>query len=286
MSAARAERNTGRNGRFVLHFAPHFGMFRHSAGNDLVDQLKFAADQGFTAWEDNEMKSRPRAMQSRIARTMKQLGMTMGVISALRGIWNAVNFAGGERAARERVLAGMRDIIEVAKRVNATYLTVVPGLANTGLPEDYQTASCIELLKQSCEIVAPHGLVMVLEPLNRLKNHPGVFLHSIPQAYLICRAVNHPSCKILFDIYHQQISGGNLIPNIDHCWSDIAYFQTGDTPGRAEPGTGEINYKNVLRHIHEKGYRGFFGMEHGNSRPGRAGERAVIEAYRQIDWSE
>jgi hydroxypyruvate isomerase len=126
---------------------------------------------------------------------------------------------------------------------------------------------------------------MVIEPLNRQKNHPGVFLYSAPQADLICEAVNHPSCKILFDIYHAQISEGNLIPNIDECWSQIGYFQSGDTPGRYEPGTGEINYQNVLRHIHKKGYRGVIGMEHGNSRPGPTGERAVIEAYRRVDPS-
>ena len=280
-----ADENTKAKARFTMKFAPHFGMFKHLAGNDLVDQLKFAADQGFTAWEDNGMKGRPVAQQDRIARAMQQLGMKMGVISALRGVWNAVNFAGGDDQARHKALAAMRDTVDVAKRVNAKSLTVVLGMANPKLPVDYQTASCVELLKDCCEIVGPHELTMVIEPLNRQKNHPGVFLHSAPQAYLICEAVNHPSCKILFDIYHAQISEGNLIPNIDACWSEIGYFQSGDTPGRNEPGTGEINYQNVLRHIHRKGYHGVIGMEHGNSRPGPAGERSVIDAYRRVDPS-
>jgi hydroxypyruvate isomerase len=175
--------------------------------------------------------------------------------------------------------------VDVARRVRATYLTVVPGLADPNLPADYQTAHCIDLLRKCCDIVEPHGLVMVLEPLNRLTNHPGVFLYGSPQAYLLCRAVNRPSCRILFDIYHQQISEGNLIPNIDRCWDQIGYFQSGDNPGRNEPGTGEINYGNVLGHIYRKGYRGFVGMEHGNAKPGAEGEKAVIEAYRQLDRS-
>ena len=92
-----------------------------------------------------------------------------------------------------------------------------------------------------------------------------------------------PSCKILFDIYHQQIHEGNLIPNIDLAWNEIAYFQCGDNPGRNEPTTGEINYFNVFRHIHAKGYKGIVGMEHGNSKDGIEGEKAVIKAYREVD---
>ena len=76
---------------------------------------------------------------------------------------------------------------------------------------------------------------------------------------------------------------GNLIPNLDAAWDEIAYFQIGDNPGRDEPTTGEINYGNVFRHIRDKGYQGVLGMEHGNSRPGREGELAVIEAYRSVD---
>ena len=267
---------------FKLKYAPHFGMFRHSAGKDPVDQLKFAADQGFTAWEDNGMKRRPVAEQERIARAMEKLGMTMGVFVAT-ATFKEVTFAGDDQAAREAVLKDIRDSVEVAKRVRAKWMTVVPGLYHPKLAWDYQTANCIELLRRCAEILEPHGLVMVLEPLNHHTNHPGTFLYKSPQAFMICRAVDSPSCKILFDIYHQQITEGNLIPNIDRCWSEIGYFQVGDNPGRKEPGTGEINYRNVFRFIHERGYQGVVGMEHGNSKKGEEGERAVIAAYRNAD---
>ena len=147
----------------------------------------------------------------------------------------------------------------------------------------YQTANVIEALRRASDVLEPHGLVMVLEPLNWWKNHAGQFLREIPQAYEICRAVNSPSCKILFDIYHQQISEGNLIPNIDKAWKEIAYFQIGDNPGRKEPTTGEINYKNIFKHIYKKKYKGVLGMEHGNSKSGKPGELAVIDAYRAVD---
>ena len=260
-------------------------MFSGLAGPDLIDQLKFAADQGFTAWEDNGMISRPVDVQEKIAQTMERLGMELSVISALRGVWNGVNFAGDDKQAREKILQALGKAVEVARRVRATRMTVVPGLEAPKLPPGYQTANCIELLRRCCDIVEPHGLVMVLEPLNRLTDHPGVFLHRSPQAFLLCRAVDRPSCKILFDIYHQQVTEGNLTRNIDRCWPEIGYFQCADNPGRKEPGSGEINYRHVFSHIISKGYRGPIGMEHGNSQPGIEGERAVIEAYRELNRS-
>jgi hydroxypyruvate isomerase len=258
-------------------------MFRRLGGADLVGQLEFAASAGFRAWEDNEMKSRPVAQQKRLRAAMGRLGIELAVISALRGVWNNVNFAGGDETSRSAVLQAMRDAVEVAKRVNVKHLVVVLGMRNASLEAGYQNAAAVELLKRCCDIVGPSDLVMILEPLNRKTNHPGVFLSESPHAFQICSAVDHPACKILFDIYHQQITEGNLIANIDRCWNHIAYFQTADNPGRKEPGTGEINFSRVLQHIHDKGYQGFVGMEHGNSRPGADGERAVIDAYRLID---
>jgi len=137
-----------------------------------------------------------------------------------------------------------------------------------------------------CDIAGPSGLVLVMEPLNALTNHPGLFLTTIPQSYMICKAVDHPSCRIVNDIYHQQITEGNLIPNIDMAWEYIAAFHCGDNPGRREPGTGEINYLNVFKHIYHKGYDGVICMEHGRSIPGKEGEKALIEAYRKVDAFE
>ena len=124
-----------------------------------------------------------------------------------------------------------------------------------------------------------------MEPMNHKIDHPGMFLHTVPQAYALAKAVGSPNVKILYDVYHVQIQEGNLLPTIDFAWEEIAYFQMGDTPGRKEPGSGEINYKNVLQHIHDKGYRGFVGLEHGTSRPGAAGEQKTLEAYREVDPS-
>lgn len=270
------------SGRFKLKYAPHFGMFRHSAGKDPIDQLKFAADEGFTAWEDNQFKKWSKSDQEKIADTMQQLGIEMGVF-VCHGNFGKVTFAGQNKADRKVVVEDVRESIEVAKRANAKWMTIVLDAFNEKLEPGFQMAYTIDLLRECSEILEPHELVMVMEPLNWWTNHAGLFLNKIPQAFELCRAVNSPSCKILFDVYHQQIQEGNLTPNIDRAWSEVGYFQVGDNPGRKEPGTGEINYRHLFRHLHQKGYDGIIGMEHGNSQPGKEGERAVIDAYVSAD---
>lgn len=267
---------------FRMKYAPHFGMFQGSAGPDPVDQLKFAADVGFRAWEDNGMRGRPVAEQEKIAKAMRDLGMTMGVFVANDIDWSSPTLTTGQAQHVDRFVQNIRDSVEVAKRVNAKWMTVVPGVVQPRLEMGYQTANVLEALRKGAEIFEKAGLVMVLEPLN-YRDHPNLFLTKIAQAFLICRAVDSPACKILFDLYHQQIQEGNLIPNMDAAWSEIAYFQIGDNPGRNEPTTGEVNYRNVFRHIQGKGFEGILGMEHGNARPGKEGEIALIEAYRQCD---
>lgn len=281
---------------FSLGYGPHPGMFQESAGKNVIDQIKFAADQGFTAWEDNGMKGRPPAEQEAIGRTLAERKMQMGVFVAYAS-FDAPTFTNGNAAAQEEVLGAIKASVDVAKRCGAKWITVVPGSVdqqvNTNptwnkyggprLAEGYQTANVISLLRRCSALLEPHGLVMVLEPLNWYRDHGGVYLERADQAYALCKAVASPSCKILFDIYHMQIGGGNLIPNIDRAWDEIAYFQAGDNPGRKEPGTGEINYRNVFGHIRSKGFRGVIGMEHGNAKPGQEGEQAVIRAYREAD---
>ena len=270
------------NVRFGLDYAPHFGMFRHHAGEDLIDQLRFMHDEGFRALEDNTLPERDVATQERIGSELSRLGMRMGVFVA-HADWREASFASDAPEVRARILADIHRAVELAQRVDARWCTVMPGQYDPGVPWEYQTANVVDNLKRACEICEPVGLTLVLEPLNHWTDHAGVFLTGIPQAFQICRAVDSPSCKILDDLYHQQITEGNLIPNLDKAWDEIAYIQVGDNPGRNEPTTGEINYRNVFRHIHGKEFTGIVGMEHGNSKGGRGGEQAVIDAYVECD---
>lgn len=267
---------------YKLNYAPHIGMFKNLAGDDVLDQLNFMADQGFTAFEDNGMPHRSVDQQNAIAKVLEKRGMTMGVFVAHKIYWTEPNLTSGNLEKRAEFLKEIKASVEVAKRVNAKWMTVVPGFVDLRQEHGYQTAHVVESLKQAAAIIEPHGITMVLEPLN-YRDHPGLFLKKSAQAYEICKAVGSPSCKILYDVYHQQITEGNLIPNIEASWDEIAYFQTGDNPGRKEPTTGEINYKNIFKYIHDRGFQGVLGMEHGNSMPGKDGELALIKAYQEVD---
>src|SRR5690606_17166529 len=207
---------------------------------------------------------RPVAEQERISQAIQKLGMEFGQFVGVFS-FDKATFAGRDKDAREKVLADMRASVEVAKRMNTKFVHNVLGKADPNLPWDFQLANAIELLKRAAEIYEPHGITMVMETMNHKINHAGVFLHRVPQAYAMAKAVDSPAVKLLFDVYHVQIQEGNLIPTLDYAWDQIAYFQLGDTPGRKEPGTGEINYVNLLKHIHAKGYQGFLGLEHGAS---------------------
>mgnify|MGYP001608546922 CR=1 FL=1 len=270
--------------KFKLNYAPHFGMFRNHAGEDLKAQLQFMADQGFTALEDNGAPDRPVEVQEGIGKTLADLKMTMGVFVATKDFNNPTfAVATWKPEVREPILKDMRNAVEVAKRLNAKWCTVVPGCHDERLDWDYQTASVVDMFRRCAEIAEKAGLVIVMEPLNTRRDHPKLFLTKISQGYSICRAVNSPSVKILYDMYHQQITEGNIIPNIDLAYSEVAYFQVGDNPGRKEPTSGEMNYRNIFKHIHSKGFTGVVGMEHGNAKPGKEGEKALIDAY---VWSD
>jgi hydroxypyruvate isomerase len=268
-------------GRFRLNYAPSFGQFKAHAGNDLLAQIEFAANEGFTAMFDNGMMQRPAAQQDLIARELARRSMLLGPF-VLYAEFGKKSFVLRDKETRDALLQKMRDGVETMERTGCRQALVVPGRFDESLDWGYQTANVIENLRACMDVCRPAGLVLVLEPLNP-KNHPGLFLTKIPQAYEICKAVSSASCKIVDDIYHQQITEGNLIPNIAASWDEIAAFHVGDNPGRNEPTTGEINYRNVFKWIHDKGYTGVLCMEHGQSRPGREGERAVIDAYRACD---
>ena len=157
---------------FKLNYAPHFGMFKNHAGEDLVDQLKFMADQGFTALEDNDLPNRPVADQERIGQTLTKLGMQMGVFVATKDFRNPT-FAVNKPEIQQAFLADIRKAVEVSKRVNAKWCTVVPGCYDQKLEWDYQTANVVDNLRRCTEICEKAGLIMVLEPLNHRRDSRG-----------------------------------------------------------------------------------------------------------------
>jgi hydroxypyruvate isomerase len=267
---------------FKLKYAPGIGMFREHAGKEIIDSIKFCYDMGFRAMFDNGLMDRPVEDQVKIANEMQRLGMELGPF-VLYADFAVTSFVLNKPEIREMLVNKMKEGVEVAGRTGVKWALVVPGRYDERLHRDFQTANVIDNLRYCCDVMEPTGLTIVLEPLNTLRDHPGLFLTEIPQAYSICRAVNRPVCKIVEDIYHQQITEGNLIPNIEAAWSEIASFHLGDTPGRDEPTTGEINFKNIFKYIYSRKYEGVLCMEHGISNRTKEGEARVIQAYRECD---
>ncbi|KTF70419.1 hydroxypyruvate isomerase family protein [Sphingomonas sp. HT-1] len=279
-SAARGQSNAA---RFSMHYAPHEGSFASRGGR--IEQIAFAADQGFTAWEDNEAAGRTVDEQTQMAKALSSRGMKMGVFVASMPKWSQSRpiLGANDGAEREAFLADIRKSIDVAKRLNATRMTVVTGFMDPKVPIDIQTARVIDVMRRAGDIVAPHNMALVMEPLNTRTNHPGVYMQTIAQGYAVARGANSPGTKILADLYHEQIQSGNLIPTLGMCWDEIGYIQFGDNPGRNEPGSGEVNYATIVRWLRGRNYAGVIGMEHGNSIKGRAGEERLVAAYRTID---
>ncbi len=269
---------------FKMLYAPHFGMFKNSAGDDLFDQLQFISEVGFRALEDNGMMARPVETQKKIGETLAKLGLKMGVFVIDGGDNWKVSLTTGKAEYLDNFLKTCRQAVEVAKRTNAKWMTVVPGFFERKLPIGIQTANVVDAYRRACDIFEKHGLVMVMEPLS---DTPDLFLRNSDQSFMICKAVNSPSCKILFDMWHMQRNEGQLTKNMDLVWDEIGYFQIGDEPGRKEPTTGEVNYNFLFKHIHEvskaKNQEFILGMEHGNMFPGKEGEQKLIQAYVESD---
>jgi len=266
---------------FRLRYAPPLGMFEQHAGKDPLDQIKFMADQGFRAMFDNGLMDRPVAEQEAIARETSLLNMGIGPFVAYAD-FSVKSFVLRDTSLRDMIAGKLNKAIDTARRTGCMLTLVVPGRYDESMDWGYQTSNVIENLKWCAGMCEPAGLVIVIEPLNP-KDHPGLFLTRMSQAYEIVRAVDNPHCRIVEDIYHQQITEGNIIPNIDACWEHIGAFHLGDTPGRNEPGTGELNYRTIFKHIYGRGYEGVLCMEHGKSLPGKEGEIAVIDSYQTCD---
>jgi len=265
---------------FNLDYAPHQGMFENHAGKSFLDQIQFMYDKGFRSIEDNGYLNRPVEEQEKIGKLLSKLGMRMGVFVVDGGDNWKTSLTTGKKEFKDKFVETCKKSVEAAKRCNAKWLTVVPGFYERNLPYGNQFANVIDAMRAGAEVFEPQGLIMVLETLS---DTPELFLQKTNETYAVCKAVKSPSCKILYDIYHMQRTEGDLIKTIDRCWDEIAYIQIGDNPGRKEPTTGEINYKNLFKHLHKKGYKGVMGMEHGNSKGGKEGELAVISAYRTED---
>jgi len=216
----------------------------------VLDRLRKVAEAGFTHYEFWPYANKD--VDAMVALN-KELGLTPTQFSAYWGITDPKR--------KDDFLAKVKACIPVAAKLGVKKLCVVAGEVTPGMSGDEQDASVVAALKAGAEIVTPEGIMLILEPLNVLVDHPKQHVVKSDHAAKILKEVNSPNVKMLFDCYHQQISEGNLSGNIRKFKDLIGYYQIADHPGRHEPGTGEVNYAHVLRTIHDVGYTGAIGLE-------------------------
>ena len=264
--------------QYHLRYAPRIGWLTDLP---VVDQLQIYADWGFRAFEYNGLPKHSNSELAAIRKKMEQLGMSMGVFVVNSGGWKGDAMV--DPKFHPTFLADVKRAAEIHEIVGNEVATVTSGLSVPHLSLEAQTRNCIEALKRAGELVEKTRMTLVLEPLNIRVDHAGYHVVFSDHGRQIIESDNHPRVRLLFDMYHQQISEGNLIGHLTRHWDWIAYFQVGDVPGRKEPGTGEVNWSNVFKAIHAKGYQGMLGMEHGLSVPGEPGVKKCFEAYRRAD---
>ena len=237
--------------------------------DDWYQNVEAAADHGFLGieqlmWEDLDI---PRA-----AETLRVCGITNSAILLAskdheRARRVGYNYGMVHEDARGDIVEAFRETAEAAQELGTPNVVVVTGLARDGISRETQHMNCVDTLREIAPIAEEYGVTAGLEPLNPWVDHAGDFLTSSAEAFDIIRAVASPRVRVLFDIYHQQISEGNLIRNITDNIDLIGHFHIADNPGRCEPGTGEINYDSVLRAIHGAGYGCWLAFECGTSVP-------------------
>jgi len=228
-----------------------------------VEQVEQIAAAGFPAfellrcgsWEDKE------AVRARC----QELGVAVGAVGGSMG--TITEWGPNDPAQHERFAAAVKEAIANARAIGSKRILALSGAARQGVTREEQMDALVKAGQLVAAMVEDAGLVLVWETLNVLVNHPGYFLVYSADGSELVKRTDRPSIKFLFDIYHQQISEGNLINNIKKYHQEIGHYHFADNPGRHEPGTGEINYKNVFKAIYETGYRDIVACEFGKLKP-------------------
>ena len=278
-SAASAQ-DAAQGKPFHLKFGPHPGQLP-TAPKGYLEQLLFAYDLGFRAWEDNGLGGQKPEMQEKIGAFCKEKGIALGVMVVSSG--QGAHFPAATPEQIAGIEADMRKGVEVAKRTGQTCMTMIPGIRKGDADLEKQIEQSADLLKRCCDIVEESGIILVQEPLSHGVKGGAPLLRSFQDGFLLCEKVNRKSCKILTDFFHEGQIGNDLLPSAGKVWSQAGYVQFGDVPGRKEPGTGKLDFKAVTRWLQAKGYTGIIGMEHGTSAQGREGLDKLLAAYRAVD---
>jgi hydroxypyruvate isomerase len=235
-----------------------------------LDRIRKAAEFGFPAVEMWPYQGKDI---DAIARLTQELKLEIAQFTCW-GFEPGLNNPKNE----DKFIARVEEACGVAKKLNVKKMCVVAGNNQPGMTQEQMLAQVTQALKRAAPIAEKHQVMLVLEPMNGRVDHPGHCLYGSPDAVRICREVNSPMVKILWDLYHMHITEGDLCGRLRDGFDQLGYVQIADHPGRHEPGTGEIHYNRVFKELHTLGYRGFVGMEGTPSTTEEAAARALAAA--------
>lgn len=241
-------------------------------GLPLEQRLEKVAEAGYKAVQlVNETASWSDDDFLRYNKKRKELGIVIDTCCS-------VSHGVGDPSMREAFLTDVSAQLKVMEKIECPKLIVMSGNVVPGLTPEAQHSSCVEGMKRAAELVEGKGITLLLENID-LEENPRYYMWSIPEAFKIIDEVNHPQVKVLYDFYHAQISGGNLITNLQKHIDKLGLVHIADVPGRHQPGTGEINYLNIYRKLAELKYDGYVAMEfHPTGDPVKALAQARLEA--------
>jgi len=217
--------------------------------------------------------------QRRLMARMRSLGVMIDMLSGLQA-----SFAIPDQTAEfvTRVTAHCH----VAKGLECPQINIKSGKRLEGIDPKTQFAAAVDNLKRAADVTAENGINIVIEPIDLIEN-PEIFLTSVQDGFEIVRAVNRPNVKVLYDFYHEQRGGGNLIEKLEKNIEWVGLVHIADVPGRHEPGTGEIDYKNICRSLGRLHYNRFIAMEYSpTTDPVSSLRRSRIEVQQTMAESQ
>lgn len=272
-----------------LRYAP-FLSFRHAddfqfrlmcGSDDPVERIAYIADLGFTALADQAIMERPGEERRRVAAELRRRDIMLSAFSlngesSVGTLW-ASRGPEAEAAIRAEIEAGAA----VAAEANGRLLNITSGF-DPRMPRPYQLVQFTENLKRAAPLAEKAGMVLAVEATSE-QRAPNMLMPSLALAYQVVRAVDHPSVKLMVDLFHTHVADGDIVANVDRVWEEMAHIQIGDAPGRIEPGAGEINWPYVLGHLLRRGYDGLVELEFVFAQQDRAAEQRSLDLLHAID---
>lgn len=235
---------------------------------DFTDAIRKVRELGFDAAETYNWKSLDRKA---VRAVCEETGVQL-----LSMCTSEFNMTAPEK--RQAWLNGLEESCAAAKEMGVGRLITQVG-QDTGVERALQHESIVAALKEAKPILEDSGVILMIEPLNTLVNHPGYYLWQASEAFDIIREVDHPLVKVVYDIYHQQVMEGNIIPNIVNNLDCIAHLHCAGHPGRIELQYGENDYKVIFRKVDEAGYAGACGLEYNPTMESEESLRTFRKIY-------